>query len=64
MTSEIVSCEKSLHEEVHLLSPLAIACEYWQKGEDAKILDRLNPELREVVEDIIKRSEEKHKKKK
>ena len=50
--------EKTLEEEVRLLSPFAIACEYWEKNEDAEVLDRLNPEWREVVEDIIKKSEE------
>jgi hypothetical protein len=40
---------------------MAIVCDYWQKGEDAEILDRLNPELRELVEDIIKKSQERSK---
>jgi tetratricopeptide (TPR) repeat protein len=48
--------EKSFEEEVELLSPFAIASEYWQKNEDAEVLDRLNPEVREIVEEIIKKS--------
>jgi tetratricopeptide (TPR) repeat protein len=50
--------EKSLEEEIELLRPFAIACEYWRKNEDAEVLDRLNPEVREVVEDIIRKSGE------
>ncbi len=50
--------ENSLQEEAELLKPMAIVCDYWQKGEDAEVLDRLNPELRELVEDIIKRRQE------
>ncbi|MGD2092776.1 MAG: ATP-binding protein [Candidatus Aminicenantes bacterium] len=51
--------KKSLQEEAELLRPMAIVCDYWQKGEDAEVLDRLNPELRELVEDIIKTSRNK-----
>jgi hypothetical protein len=51
--------KKSLQKEAELLKPMAVVCDYWQKGEDAEVLDRLNPELRELVEDIIKTSRNK-----
>lgn len=53
--------KESLQKEAELLKPMAFVCEYWQKGEDAEVLDRLNPELRELVEDIIKKSQERSK---
>lgn len=53
--------KNSLQEEAELLKPMAIVCDYWQKEEDAEVLDRLNPELRELVEDIIKASQERSK---
>jgi tetratricopeptide (TPR) repeat protein len=49
--------KKKLQEEIGLLQPYAIACEYWQKDEDAEVLEKLNPELREMVETIINKSE-------
>ena len=58
--------EKILHEqqdedELKLLFPIAKVYEYWQSNEDAEVLDRLNPEVREVVEDILKNVESKKK---
>ena len=46
--------EKSPEDAV-FLSPMVIACQYFLKGKDANVLDRLNPELRELVEIIIKK---------
>ena len=46
-------------DDLKLLFPIAKAFEYWSKNEDAEVLDRLNPEVREVVEDILKKAENK-----
>jgi len=43
-----------MERELALLEPFVLAVEYWQKGKDAQVLDRLNPELRQLVEAIIK----------
>ena len=40
-------------EEVELLAPFREAVDYWTSGRNAEILDRLNPELRKLVEAII-----------
>jgi tetratricopeptide (TPR) repeat protein len=40
-----------------LLDPFAKAFEYWQGGRDAEVLDRLNPEVREIVEQIVRGGE-------
>ncbi|PKN61280.1 MAG: hypothetical protein CVU57_30225 [Deltaproteobacteria bacterium HGW-Deltaproteobacteria-15] len=45
--------ERSMTYELGLLMPFAKAVEYWQKGKDEEVLDRLNPEIREMVEKII-----------
>jgi DNA-binding MarR family transcriptional regulator len=50
--------ERGLDRFVGELEPFARAAEYWQKGDDAEVLDRLNPEVREIVEEIIRRGEE------
>ncbi|MBI1924123.1 AAA family ATPase [Candidatus Poribacteria bacterium] len=39
--------------ELGVLEPFAIAIQYWKSGKDAEILDRLNPEVRQLVEAII-----------
>jgi tetratricopeptide (TPR) repeat protein len=49
--------KKKLDTEIALFQPYSIACEYWQKNGDSEILERLNPELREMVEAIINQSE-------
>ncbi|HIE53476.1 MAG TPA: hypothetical protein EYP85_17120 [Armatimonadetes bacterium] len=41
-------------DEVELLAPFRYAVEYWRRGRDMEVLDRLNPEVRTVVEDIVK----------
>ena len=46
--------ERGMERELGLLEPFAKAVEYWQKGRDAEVLDRLNPEMREIVEQIIR----------
>ncbi|MBM4081684.1 MAG: hypothetical protein FJ278_18415, partial [Planctomycetes bacterium] len=46
--------ERKMERELALLEPFVLAVEYWQKGKDAQVLDRLNPELRQLVEAIIK----------
>lgn len=45
--------ERSMADELEMLMPFAKAVEYWQKGKDEEVLDRLNPEIREMVEKII-----------
>ena len=44
-------------DELKLLFPISKVYEYWKSGEDAEVLDRLNPEVREVVEDILTKVE-------
>jgi len=51
--------DKKLDDELKLLLPITKVYEYWSKQEDAEVLDRLNPEVREVVEDILKSVEKK-----
>ena len=46
--------ERGMERELAFLEPFAKAVEYWQKGKDAEVLDRLNPEMREIVEQIIR----------
>lgn len=50
--------EGGLDEYAELLEPFRIAVEYWQRDRDAEVLDRLNPEVRELVEDVIERGEQ------
>ena len=45
--------ERGLKDEAELLTPFTIAAEYWENGDDAEVLDRLNPEVRKLVEQII-----------
>jgi tetratricopeptide (TPR) repeat protein len=45
--------EKGGHEQVRLLRPISKAYEFWRSGENPEILDRLNPEVREIVEEIL-----------
>jgi hypothetical protein len=45
--------ERGMNDELALLAPFDKAVEYWQKGKDEEVLDRLNPEVRELVEQII-----------
>ena len=42
-----------MEAELAVLEPFVRAVEYWQRGKDAEVLDRLNPEVREIVEEII-----------
>ena len=44
--------------ELGVLEPFRHALEYWQKGKDAEVLDRLNPEMRLAVEAILEGAEE------
>jgi len=48
---------KKFEEAITLLQPYTIASEYWLNNGDNEVLERLNPELREMVEAIIKKSE-------
>jgi tetratricopeptide (TPR) repeat protein len=45
--------DKGLNDELAFLDPFVKAVEYWQKGKDAEVLDRLNPEVRKLVEEIV-----------
>jgi hypothetical protein len=40
-------------EALSLLSPFERAAAYWREDENPEILDRLNPELRPLVEAVI-----------
>ncbi len=51
--------ERGMTDELALLVPFAHAVEYWRKGKDMEVLDRLNPEVRELVEAIIRKGEKK-----
>ncbi len=46
--------EQNMENELNLLAAFVTATDYWLKGKDEEVLDRLNPEVREIVEDIIK----------
>jgi tetratricopeptide (TPR) repeat protein len=50
---------RKMVDELALLSPFASAIEYWQKGKDEEVLDRLNPEVRQLVEKILSGKTEK-----
>jgi Flp pilus assembly protein TadD len=45
-------------DELMLLEPFIIANNFWETGEDSEVLDRLNPEMREIVEEIIRKAGE------
>ena len=45
-------------DELLLLEPFIIANKFWETGEDREVLDRLNPEMREIVEEIIRKADE------
>jgi hypothetical protein len=47
-----------MNDERELLDTLIIANNYFLNNKDAEILDRLNPEVRDIVEEIIKSTEE------
>jgi hypothetical protein len=51
---------RDMRDELELLTPFAMAVEYWQKGEDEEVLDRLNPEVRRIVEAIIRGEDKGH----
>ena len=51
---------RGMEQELGMLEPYVKAVEYWQKGRDAEVLDRLNPEVRELVEQIIRRGDQPH----
>jgi hypothetical protein len=59
MCAEFLEMMRSagLQAELEALAPFVHAVEYWQKGEDLEVLDRLNPEVRSLVEDIIRGAE-------
>jgi Tfp pilus assembly protein PilF len=46
--------KRDMNDELALLTPFDKAVEYWQKGKDEEVLDRLNPEVRKLVEQIIR----------
>jgi len=50
--------ERGMERELGVLEPFAKAVEYWQKDKDAEVLDRLNPEVREIIEEIIRKGED------
>lgn len=41
--------------EAELLNPFREAVNYWTSGKNKEVLDRLNPEMRKLVEEIIRR---------
>jgi hypothetical protein len=38
---------------MELLRPFGIIKDFWKHGKDQSIIDRLNPEVREVVEQVL-----------
>jgi hypothetical protein len=56
MCEELIASVAQKHMESlgFPLLPFAKAVEYWRKGKDEEVLDRLNPEVREIVEAIIR----------
>lgn len=46
--------ENNLVNELGILEPFSIAFDYWKQGVNVEVLDRLNPEMRELVEGIIR----------
>jgi tetratricopeptide (TPR) repeat protein len=46
--------KRDMNDELALLAPFDRAVEYWQKGKDEEVLDRLNPEVRKLVEQIVR----------
>ncbi|MDO9229872.1 MAG: ATP-binding protein [Syntrophales bacterium] len=51
--------KRDMNDELALLAPFDRAVEYWQKGKDEEVLDRLNPEVRKLVEQIVRNPSEK-----
>ncbi|MBM3475689.1 MAG: MarR family transcriptional regulator [Armatimonadetes bacterium] len=49
--------EQGLGEDAEALAPIEAAVEYWQRGGDEAVLERLNPEVREITEEIVRRGE-------
>jgi len=49
--------EHAAKDELKFLFSISKVYEYWQKNDDPEVLDRLNPEDREVVEDILAQAE-------
>ena len=48
-----------MDELAEILTPFTRAIDYWLAGKDPDlVLGQLNPELREIVEEIIRRGEE------
>lgn len=45
--------QHQLSEELGALAPFKLAVEYWRRDHEHEVLDRLNPEVREIVESII-----------
>ncbi len=48
--------QREMERELGLVAPIAHAVEFWQRGKDPEVLDRLNPEVREIVEEIIRQA--------
>jgi DNA-binding MarR family transcriptional regulator len=49
--------EQGLGEDAEALAPIEAAVEYWQREGDEAVLERLNPEVREITEEIVRRGE-------
>ena len=52
--------ENHFGNELGILEPFSIAFDYWKQGENVEVLDRLNPEMRELVEGIIRPTKDKN----
>lgn len=50
--------DRDMKKELGVLEPIVKTVEYFHSGRDAEILDRLNPEIREIVEEIIRKVEQ------
>jgi 3-hydroxyisobutyrate dehydrogenase-like beta-hydroxyacid dehydrogenase len=47
-----------VNEETELLAPFREAVGYWLAGGDEEVLERLNPETRELVAKVLRLGEE------
>ena len=48
--------DQGAQDDLQLLFPISRVYEYWRQNEDPEVLDRLNPEVREIVEEILEQA--------
>lgn len=49
--------QRAMEQELDLLEPFVVAVEFWRRDRDPEVLDRLNPEVREIVEEIVENAD-------